>query len=459
MKNNSPWLAQLRFKRLTKQFTGNIKTNTLVIGGGIAGISSAYYILQKTNKSVILVEADKIAHGATGHNAGQVTSYFERHFIELVEEFGLEMATAGQAAIEGAWQLLDQIIRTTKISVPFYKFTGYAGFSTLEQLLFRLEEELIREKTGLSLHAYMVVDDPLIMLRIPDEFNHLYSVVSSRSIMDVLETGDTSYIAAKSSLKGCLNSALFCEQLIEWMEEKYPERFSVYENSPIRTLRLQENQVVAENEQGALIADEAILCTNGFENISLINELGVDINGRFHETISGTIGYMAGYVSPENKLPTAISYFEKEHFSRFDPYMYLTRRPSEENNNYAYNLTCIGGPENELSDKLHYNRHEHIYPEEAQEKISSFLHKNYRLDNDKLTYNFLWHGLMGYTKNGVRLIGVEPCNNRLYYNVGCNGVGILPSIYGGSRLASLLSGEDLPPSMFDVQDKRCVLPV
>jgi len=459
MKNNSPWIAQLRFKRPTQQFNGDKQTNALVIGGGIAGITTAYYILQNTSKSVVLLEADKIAHGATGHNAGQVTSYFERHFVELVEDFGLEMAAAGQAAIESAWLLLDEIIATTKLSVPLYKFTGYAGFSTLEQLLFRFEEEQLREKAGLPTHEFLVSDDPLLILRIPEEFNHLYNIVSKQSVLDLLETGDSSYIAAKCSPYGCLNSALFCEQLVEWMEKYYSNRFTIYEKSPVRRLRLQADQVIAENDQGVLVADEAVLCTNGFENISLINELGVDINGRFHETVAGTIGYMAGYISPENKSPIALSYFEKDHFSRLDPYMYLTRRPSEEKRNPAYNLTCIGGPESELDDKLSYDRHEHIYPQEAQEKISTFLYKNYRLENDKLEYNFLWHGLMGYTKNGVRLIGTEPCNNRLYYNLGCNGIGILPSIYGASRVGRLLSGEVMPPSMFDVQDKRCSLPV
>jgi glycine/D-amino acid oxidase-like deaminating enzyme len=455
MKNNSPWIAQLKLERSTRQFSGNIKTNSLVIGGGIAGITTAFYILQKTSQSVILLEADIIAHGATGHNAGQVTSYFERHFVELVEDFGLEMAAAGQAAIEGAWELLDEIISITNISVPLYKFTGYAGFSTLEQLIFRLEEEKLREQSGLPVHTFFVANDPLLILRIPEEFSHLYTVVSEQRIMDLLETDDTSYKAVKCSTKGCLNSALFCEQLVEWMEKHYSNRFTVYEHSPVRCLRLQANQVIAENDQGEIVADEAILCTNGFENISLINELGVDINGRFHETVSGTIGYMAGYVSPEDKSPIAISYFEKEHNSRLVPYIYLTRRPSEQKTTSTHNLTCIGGPESELDDKLSYNRHEHVYPKEAQKNISSFLQKNHRVENDNLEYNFLWHGLMGYTSNGVRLIGQEPCNKNLYYNLGCNGIGILPSIYGAWRIAELLKGTQLPPSMFDVLDKRC----
>jgi glycine/D-amino acid oxidase-like deaminating enzyme len=62
---------------------------------------------------------------------------------------------------------------------------------------------------------------------------------------------------------------------------------------------------------------------------------------------------------------------------------------------------------------------------------------------------FQWQGLMGYTPNNIRRIGFEPRNSALLYNLGCNGVGMLPSVYGGKRIAQLLSGIHLPPSIFD----------
>ena len=64
-------------------------------------------------------------------------------------------------------------------------------------------------------------------------------------------------------------------------------------------------------------------------------------------------------------------------------------------------------------------------------------------------YDFQWHGLMGYMDGGVRVIGVHPDHPALLYNLGCNGVGFLPSTYGGKRIARILSGERLPRSIFD----------
>jgi glycine/D-amino acid oxidase-like deaminating enzyme len=56
---------------------------------------------------------------------------------------------------------------------------------------------------------------------------------------------------------------------------------------------------------------------------------------------------------------------------------------------------------------------------------------------------------MGYSAGRIRVVGEHPGRPRLLYNLGCNGVGFLPSIAGGRRVARLLGGERLRPSIFD----------
>jgi glycine/D-amino acid oxidase-like deaminating enzyme len=66
-----------------------------------------------------------------------------------------------------------------------------------------------------------------------------------------------------------------------------------------------------------------------------------------------------------------------------------------------------------------------------------------------LPYEFHWHGLMGYNDSKLRVVGAHPNHGRLLYNLGCNGVGFLPSIYGAHHLARHLDGDNLPPTVFD----------
>jgi glycine/D-amino acid oxidase-like deaminating enzyme len=159
---------------------------------------------------------------------------------------------------------------------------------------------------------------------------------------------------------------------------------------------------------------------------------------------------MSGYLEKMNRQPTAISYLTDPDSSSEDPYFYLTRRFFEYEGDKDYNLISIGGPELDLDDHSRYS-HQHEYSEEVTHKIDNFIRSIYEVDpHKKIDYAFTWHGLMGYTKNRVRLIGPEPKNSSLLYNLGCNGIGILPSIYGGKRISQILSGEKLTESIFDV---------
>ena len=56
---------------------------------------------------------------------------------------------------------------------------------------------------------------------------------------------------------------------------------------------------------------------------------------------------------------------------------------------------------------------------------------------------------MGYAPGRVRVVGAHPGAPGLLYNLGCNGVGFLPSIAGADRVARILAGERLGPSIFD----------
>ncbi len=87
--------------------------------------------------------------------------------------------------------------------------------------------------------------------------------------------------------------------------------------------------------------------------------------------------------------------------------------------------------------------------EEYYSRIEEFYRKTAIDVSADTRRNFSWNGLMGYTSSGVRVIGPDPTNPSLIYNMGCNGIGTLPSIYGGKRVAQVITRETLAPSMFD----------
>ena len=60
------------------------------MGAGISGVATLYYLLTSTQKSVVLFEKNRVASGATGHNAGLAIAHIEKPASELVHMLGKE---------------------------------------------------------------------------------------------------------------------------------------------------------------------------------------------------------------------------------------------------------------------------------------------------------------------------------------------------------------------------------
>ncbi|MEK7176840.1 MAG: FAD-binding oxidoreductase [Patescibacteria group bacterium] len=457
--NHSPWIKQLKRVRGVSPINRSQDSDVAIVGGGIAGVVTAYFILRNTDKKVVLLEADKIAHGATGHNAGQITSYFERPLTELVEEFGFDLALDGQRSVESGWLLIDQIMAEAKLQTPLYRFTGYASLSTLDQVILQLKCNRFRVQGGLPAEQLIVSEEWSEHTEIPEEFKDLYELASHKDVLNLIESNNPVYIASLSYQKGCMNSAMFSEELAGYLGATYKDRFSFYEGSPVKTVQLKEGGGSLLVLGYTVNARNIVLCTNGFQNFKILNTTGREIDTKFHHSIAGRIGYMSGYVEPMKHPPIAISYLPKDYGESIDPtgeeYFYLTRRPHEHEGDTSFNLTCTGGPEKVLPNHALYSREE-ASSEDMRILIDNFLRDNYnKYPETDFEYAFSWHGLMGYTPNGIRRVGPEPCNTALLYNLGCNGVGILPSIFGGMRISRFIKGEKVEQSIFDPHDQRC----
>ncbi len=455
LKNHSPWLHQLNRTRPVSELNNSQEFDVAIVGGGIAGIATAFFLLRDTNKSVVLLESNKIAHGATGHNGGFLASYFERSFFSIAQEYGMKKASEAQSALNTSWDLLDEIREYAKIETPMWQFTGYAAVATHEELLIHLRNYELHRQAGLDVPKILIADDYAKMHDIPDNYHHLLELIPQVEISNKLETEVEEYFAILPERKGCMNSAVFTEEVANFLLSNFADRFTLAEHAPVRRLILKNGYNVLDlPKKQSLMAKQVILCTNGFESVKIINTVGKDIDTKFHQMVRGIVGYMAGYVEESNKPPTEINYLPKHYANSKDvfsdePYFYITRRPFRTPHGNLDNLICIGGPESLMDDTNNYN-FEHPYSEEARVEIDNFLRYTYKHSaRENIEYKFMWHGLMGFTPNSIRLIGPEPINPSLFYNLGCNGVGLLPSIFGGKRISQFINQEKLSPSIFD----------
>lgn len=456
MKNNSPWLHELLRTRPALPLAESLHTDVVIVGGGIAGVATAFYTLRDTNLNVILLEADKVAHGATGHNAGQLTSYYERPLHTIESEYGLQFAKEAQHSVDYAWKLVDEIYEEVSPKTPLYKFTGHVGLSTRSQVHTHLKNCATKHRAGLSMDRLIIREDAPYLELIDPKYRDFYSIGTKEDVLSLLETDNEEYMAVLSHHKGCANSAKLTEEIAGYLLRAYRDRFSLFEESPVSKVRLHTNDAKIFVGKHTVTSKRVVLCTNGFESFAIENSAGPEIDSTFHHMVEGYVGYMSAYKESVARNPIAISYQRSNEVydNVTETYYYVTRRPFDIDAKDASNLVSIGGPGRVLSETETYSKHDPII-ESNSYVIDAFLRENYKhLPNDTISYEFNWHGLMGYTPNAIRKIGVEPLNTVLLYNLGCNGVGLLLSIFGGTKIARHLNGERIPPSVFDPVDQR-----
>jgi hypothetical protein len=200
-------------------------------------------------------------------------------------------------------------------------------------------------------------------------------------------------------------------------------------------------------ENFTIESDEIILCTNWFENFNIIDlyqQSALSTDHSFHKNVSGLVGYMAGFKSAK-EAPSAISYFPdwENRDWKTEKYFYVTCRTYSQD----MSLICTWWPDSLVPHDGHYDASQHD-PQWSYEEIKQFLGK-YRKEALPENFEYTWHWLMWYTKTWLRYIGPDIQTPHLWYNLWCNGVGIISSVYGGWKIAKKLSGKHFPESIFD----------
>ncbi len=257
------------------------------------------------------------------------------------------------------------------------------------------------------------------------------------------------------------------EQLITYLVTKYGiKRIAVYEKSPVTEVILRDDHGEVQTSYGKMItAKKVILCTNGFEHFKIRTE-NDDLDFSFHKHVKGLVGYMYARTENVDQNPSARAYFGEEadavdevasqlHIDAArdiiykGEYIYATRRPYDLSDNASpKNLFCLGGKEYIMEDSSLYGK-DHFYRPDIKVAFEQFAATNFAPRNSDVGHiEFVWHGLMGYTANGLRLVGFDARHPVLMYNLGCNGIGLLPAIWSSKRIANLLNG-DPTPTIFD----------
>src|SRR5688500_1682224 len=121
--NISYWIDSvkpLEFETLNK----SIEADILIIGGGIAGLTTAYQLL-RSGRNITLMEDGFIGSGETGRTTAHLTCALDDRYYKIEKTFGEE---GSRKAVESHMAAIDWIDKTVKeegIDCHFERIDGF----------------------------------------------------------------------------------------------------------------------------------------------------------------------------------------------------------------------------------------------------------------------------------------------------------------------------------------------
>ncbi len=132
-------------KKTFKSLEKDIKVDTLIIGGGITGLTTLYY-LRNFNFSIALVDASQIGLGITKNTTGKLTFLQGAVYTDLVKNVGKKTAIKYLQSQKYAISLIKEIINQEKIDCDLDYATSFVyALNDKDVKKLKFEKDFLKE--------------------------------------------------------------------------------------------------------------------------------------------------------------------------------------------------------------------------------------------------------------------------------------------------------------------------
>jgi glycine/D-amino acid oxidase-like deaminating enzyme/nitrite reductase/ring-hydroxylating ferredoxin subunit len=135
-----------------------LEVDVAIVGGGIAGLTVAY-LLKRAGKTVAVLDAKRILHGATGYTTAKVTAAHNIVYTTVRKKFGRKGARLYAEANQGALEFIAQLVEDESLDCEFERKPNYVYCESTDERA-KIEQEVEAAKQA-GLAAKLVEETPL----------------------------------------------------------------------------------------------------------------------------------------------------------------------------------------------------------------------------------------------------------------------------------------------------------
>ncbi len=247
--DKSYWIASTTNKAEYKKLDKNIDTEIAIIGGGLTGLTTAYY-LSKQGKKVVVLEKDKICNHTSGNSTAKITSGHGLFYDYLINLVGREKAREYLEANEQAILNIMKIIKEEKIECDLELQDAYI-FTQKKEYLEEIEKE-VNALITLGYPAEFVKDKEIPLNKVlkfknkPDKENEINI---EKNILG----------AVKYKNQAQFNPYLYGIGLAKKIEE-YGSK--IYENTKVEDIKKKDNYYEVITEGAKVKAEKIVIATH-----------------------------------------------------------------------------------------------------------------------------------------------------------------------------------------------------
>lgn len=348
--------------------TENIETDVCVVGGGIAGLTTAY-LLAKEGKQVVVVEDFELASGQTGKTTAHFSSALDDRYFDIEKYHGVEGARLAAESHNAAIQKVEEIVRRESIDCNFEFVNGYlfaAGDDDKDVLDRELEAA---RRAGVNVHFV------------------------NRAPLESFDTGPALCFPKQAELHPVKYLRGITKKLI-------PMGVKIYTHTRVVNIQGGEPAEVKTKDDFKITCKSVVVATN-----TPINDIFA-----IHTKQAPYRSYVVGFEVPKNSIPRGL------YWDTLDPYHYvrLEKNPRQKVNESAPDILIVGGEDHKTGQDDH--------PELRFKKLEEWTREKFPMAGAAV---YKWSGQVMEPVDGMAYLGHNPMDrNNVYVITGDSGNGM-----------------------------------